>query len=69
LKDVFERMEVEAERRRNWPLVEWDGRIVWMQGVDVDAEADLPFEIQVISEPVEDSGDSAAQRTPFGGHS
>jgi tRNA(Ile)-lysidine synthase len=69
LKDVFERMEVEAERRRNWPLVEWDGRIVWMQGVDVDPEADLPFEIQVISEPVEDRGDSAAQRTPFGGHS
>ncbi len=69
LKEVFERMQVEAERRRNWPLVEWEGRIVWMQGVDVDPETDLPFEIQMVSEPSEKNVGSATQRTPFGGHS
>ncbi|MGA8530165.1 MAG: tRNA lysidine(34) synthetase TilS [Acidobacteriaceae bacterium] len=48
LKETFERMQVEGEQRRNWPLVEWGGRIVWMQGVDVDPETNLPFEIQVV---------------------
>jgi tRNA(Ile)-lysidine synthase len=47
LKEIFERLQVEAARRRSWPLLEWEGRIVWMQGVDVDPETDLPFGIEV----------------------
>jgi tRNA(Ile)-lysidine synthase len=50
LKEIFERLQVEGERRRTWLLLEWNGRIVWMQGVDVDPEIDLPFEIEVIGE-------------------
>lgn len=69
LKEIFERMQVEAERRRNWPLLVWDGRIVWMQGVDVDPETDLPFEIEAVSEEAEERGGVAAQRGPFGGQS
>jgi tRNA(Ile)-lysidine synthase len=50
LKEIFERMQVVAQQRRNWPLVEWNGRIVWMKGVDVDPEANLPFEIEAFQE-------------------
>ncbi len=65
LKEIFERMQVDATRRRSWPLVEWEGRIVWMQGVDVDPETDLPFRIE--GEPQEPPG--SPQRVPFAGHS
>ncbi len=69
LKEIFERMQVVAEQRRNWPLVEWGGRIVWMRGLDVDAEIDLPFAIEVVSEDAEEVGGAPVQRIPFGGHS
>jgi tRNA(Ile)-lysidine synthase len=36
LKEIFERMGVAAEERKTWPVVEWQGRIVWMRGVAVD---------------------------------
>ena len=68
LKDIFERMQVEAGRRGSWPIVEWNGRIVWMQGVDVDPETDLPFTIEEVSnQPQENPG--GPQRVPFAGHS
>lgn len=50
LKDVFERIQAEAERRRTWPLLEWGGRIVWMLGVAIDPEMDLPFEIEAVND-------------------
>jgi tRNA(Ile)-lysidine synthase len=39
LKEIFERMGVAAEERKTWPVVEWQGRIVWMRGVAVEEEA------------------------------
>lgn len=68
LKEIFERLQVDAERRRDWPLVEWSGRIVWMQGVDVDAEMEVPFRIQAIGERTPEI-EAAAQRAPLGGQS
>lgn len=38
LKEIFERMGVAAEERKMWPVVEWQGRIVWMRGVVVEGE-------------------------------
>jgi tRNA(Ile)-lysidine synthase len=46
LKEIFERMGVEAEARKTWPVVEWQGRIVWMQGVAVEAE-EVPFAVEL----------------------
>jgi hypothetical protein len=62
-------MQVEAAQRSQWPLVEWSGRIVWMQGVDLDLETNLPFHIEVVSENAEEGDDAPSQRTPLGGHS
>lgn len=50
LKEIFERMQVEADQRRGWPLLEWNGCIVWMLGADVAPEIDLPFELEVVRE-------------------
>ncbi|HEY6444851.1 MAG TPA: tRNA lysidine(34) synthetase TilS, partial [Acidobacteriaceae bacterium] len=46
LKEIFERMGVPADRRQSWPVVEWQGRIVWMQGVAVEGEAGFKFEAE-----------------------
>jgi tRNA(Ile)-lysidine synthase len=48
LKEIFERMQIEAEARRTWPVLEWQGRIVWMKGIEIDPEPDLPFKVEVV---------------------
>jgi tRNA(Ile)-lysidine synthase len=35
--EVLDRLQVVGEARKNWPVVDWQGRIVWMRGVEVDA--------------------------------
>jgi len=47
LKEIFERMGVPAEARKCWPVVEWQRKIVWMQGAAVEGEA--PFLISVFA--------------------
>jgi tRNA(Ile)-lysidine synthase len=39
LKEIFERMGVSVEERKTWPVVEWQGRIVWMRGVALEGES------------------------------
>ena len=43
VKEVLERMRVSGSARSLWPVVEMDGRIIWMQGVDVEPEPGLAF--------------------------
>ncbi|MFC5864476.1 tRNA lysidine(34) synthetase TilS [Acidicapsa dinghuensis] len=35
VKEVLERLKVTGEARSIWPVVEWMGQLVWMQGVEV----------------------------------
>jgi tRNA(Ile)-lysidine synthase len=35
--EVLDRLHVLGGARKNWPVVEWEGRIIWMRGVEVDA--------------------------------
>jgi tRNA(Ile)-lysidine synthase len=35
--EVLDRLHVLGGARKNWPVVEWEGRIVWMRGVEVEA--------------------------------
>lgn len=37
VKEVLERMKISGSARAQWPVLELDGRIVWMQGVAADA--------------------------------
>src|SRR6202034_3137154 len=47
LREIFERMNVAAEARKGWPVLEWTGRIVWMKDVDVEPELRVPFLVEV----------------------
>jgi tRNA(Ile)-lysidine synthase len=35
--EVLDRLHVLGETRKNWPVVELEGRIIWMRGVEVEA--------------------------------
>jgi tRNA(Ile)-lysidine synthase len=35
--EVLDRLQVVGAARKNWPVVESDGKIIWMRGVEVDA--------------------------------
>lgn len=48
LKEIFERMQVAADARKTWPLLEWQGRIVWMKGAEIDPEEEVPFAVQLL---------------------
>lgn len=39
VKEVLERLKVSGPDRALWPVLELDGRIVWMRGVEVEPEA------------------------------
>jgi len=51
LKEVFARLKLDAARKPAWPLVEWQGEIVWMQDVVVEPDPGLPFAIEVTQHP------------------
>ena len=38
VKEVLERLQVTGSRRALWPVLEVDGRIVWMKGVELEPE-------------------------------
>ena len=58
LKEIFERMGVAADERKTWPVVEWQGRIVWMRGVVVEGGAGFEVEEQQSSgQRAQDSGE------------
>jgi tRNA(Ile)-lysidine synthase len=44
VKEVLERMRVTGTGRAFWPVLELEGRIVWMQGVELQPEDGLSFE-------------------------
>lgn len=52
VKEVLERMHVTGSVRTAWPVLELDGRIVWMQGVQAEPEPG----IEVVVSPLGHSG-------------
>ncbi len=48
VKEVLERMKVAGAARANWPVVELDGRIIWMQGVAVEPQPG----VEIIATPL-----------------
>ncbi|MBW4043760.1 MAG: tRNA lysidine(34) synthetase TilS [Acidobacteria bacterium] len=48
LKEVFERLRIPAAERASWPILEWQGQIVWMRGADVENTSPLT----VLAEPL-----------------
>jgi tRNA(Ile)-lysidine synthase len=38
VKEVLERMKVTGTSRSSWPVLEWAGKIIWMQGIQLESE-------------------------------
>jgi tRNA(Ile)-lysidine synthase len=62
VKEVLERLKVTGSSRARWPVLELDGRIVWMQGVEVEPEPGIRILSTSLESPAEPSasGTSAA---------
>jgi tRNA(Ile)-lysidine synthase len=48
VKEVLERLKVTGSSRNIWPVLEMDGRIIWMRGVTVEPEHGLVIEARQI---------------------
>ncbi len=49
VKEVLERLKVTGSNRSLWPVLELDGRIVWMQGVELEPEPGITIRVQSTS--------------------
>jgi tRNA(Ile)-lysidine synthase len=45
VKEVLERLKVTGSSRSLWPVLEYDGRIIWMQGAELEPEPRIVVEI------------------------
>jgi tRNA(Ile)-lysidine synthase len=54
LKEVFERMRVGGPEREAWPLVEWQGELVWMQGVELESQVAVLAGLEITATPLSD---------------
>jgi tRNA(Ile)-lysidine synthase len=59
VKEVLERLRVTGAARAVWPVLELDGRIVWMRGVDVDPEQGITVTAQPLGQSQADSSHPA----------
>ena len=59
VKEVLERLKITGSSRSHWPVLEWDGRIVWMKGVELEPEEGS----LVVSTILEDEEMSVMERT------
>ncbi len=51
VKEVLERLRVTGTERALWPVLEVDGRIVWMRGVELEPEPGLVIQAAFGEEP------------------
>lgn len=56
VKEVLERMKVTGTERAAWPVLELDGKVVWMQGVAVEQGRG----IEIVAQPIEKGGPGTA---------
>jgi tRNA(Ile)-lysidine synthase len=56
VKEVLERLKVTGSSRALWPVLEFDGRIIWMRGVEADPEPGIQIRITSL--------DTAAEPAP-----
>jgi len=50
VKEVLERLRITGSNRAQWPVLELDGRIIWMQGVEVEPDPGVQVSAQPLTE-------------------
>jgi tRNA(Ile)-lysidine synthase len=48
VKEVLERMKVTGEDRSHWPVLEVEGKIVWMRGVETEPDPGLRVSVEAL---------------------
>jgi tRNA(Ile)-lysidine synthase len=66
VKEVLERLRVTGSRRTVWPVLEVDGRIVWMKGVELEPEQGFEVDATDLNEPRNGGVSDSAPPGPFG---
>jgi hypothetical protein len=56
VKEVLERMKVIGSSRATWPVLEFDRRIIWMKGIEIEPEPG----VEVLVTPLAPSSSNAA---------
>ena len=52
IKEVLERMQVPSPDRAGWPVLSWQGEIVWMRGAEIDSPAAVAAGLTITAEPL-----------------
>jgi len=47
IKDVLERLKVPPDQRKKWPVLEWQGEIVWIRNTAVESSAGATAGLEV----------------------
>jgi tRNA(Ile)-lysidine synthase len=47
VKELLERMNLHGSERSMWPVVEFEGRIVWMRGVEIEPSVGMRVEAKM----------------------
>jgi tRNA(Ile)-lysidine synthase len=56
VKEVLERLRVFGSARTHWPVLELDGRVIWMQGVELEPEPGIEVRAGVLDIASEAAG-------------
>ncbi len=64
VKEVLERLKVTGTDRALWPVLELEGRIIWMRGAELEPEPGLTVEPFFMNDSLDSSPDGAP-RAPF----
>jgi tRNA(Ile)-lysidine synthase len=46
IKEVLERLKVTGTARAEWPVVEWQGQILWMQGAELQPVSEITISVE-----------------------
>ncbi|MGB6829851.1 MAG: tRNA lysidine(34) synthetase TilS, partial [Terracidiphilus sp.] len=52
VKQVLEHLRVTGSERALWPVLEFDGRLIWMQGVELEPEPGLIVTVSLLAPPI-----------------
>jgi tRNA(Ile)-lysidine synthase len=50
IKEVLERLKISGSDRNIWPVVEWQGNIVWMRGTELQPNSELAISATEVNE-------------------
>jgi tRNA(Ile)-lysidine synthase len=64
VKEILERLRVRGSERALWPVLELEGRIVWMKGVELEPEAGI--RVEAMATAGQDASASSTITSPEG---